>query len=236
MTDLPHFPFWVKDFQAATQDWTDEEVGAYLRLLMHQWNRGEIPNDRPRLNRICDSLERTWPTVGEKFKGQRNTRMEQVRREAIEKHKNAVEKAKVAAAARWQDESSEDATSNAPSNAQAMPTKTKARTKNQSAKPKAKKEAGARAVPVPDVLLTHNGFTEKWAEWLEYRQAKRKPVSEIAAKKQLKKLAENPSTASAAIDQAIASDWQGLFPDKQRRAAKEPEAIDWSKEEGVRIQ
>lgn len=64
----------------------------------------------------------------------------------------------------------------------------------------------------PDNLRTRP-FEDKWAEWLGYRKAKRKPVSEIAAKKQLKSLGDVGVTAAiAAIDKAIESDWQSVHP------------------------
>lgn len=73
-----------------------------------------------------------------------------------------------------------------------------------------------KAVEIPPSLDTPE-FRTAWGEWCDYRAKKRKPVSEAAVRKQFKRLsAIGPEAAVAAIDQAIASDWQGLFPDKQR--------------------
>jgi hypothetical protein len=94
-----------------------------------------------------------------------------------------------------------------------------------------KKKTGASSVPIPDALAG-NGFAEKWGEWLTYRSEKRKPVSEVAARKQLAQLSKDPRTAAAAIDQSIANDWQGLFPEKVR-GKKADEPVDWSKEQGA---
>jgi uncharacterized protein YdaU (DUF1376 family) len=61
---------------------TDEELGCYMRLIIAQFNRGgKLPNDLKFLARYCDSLERSWPVVSEKFQplpdGQiQNERME----------------------------------------------------------------------------------------------------------------------------------------------------------------
>src|SRR5690606_21464902 len=57
-------------------------------------------------------------------------------------------------------------------------------------------------------------FREKWAEWADYRRNTRhKPLSEKAIAKQARELGEvSHDNAIAAIDRAIASDWQGVFP------------------------
>ena len=41
----PAFQFYADDFLAGTLDLSQAEVGAYIRLLCHQWNRGSIPVD-----------------------------------------------------------------------------------------------------------------------------------------------------------------------------------------------
>ena len=72
------------------------------------------------------------------------------------------------------------------------------------------------------VELRHRAFVEKWAEWLDYRRQDRgKKVSKRAAKMQLTKLAKvGPLIAIAAIDDAIANDWQGVFPEKLKGAGR----------------
>jgi hypothetical protein len=58
---------------------------------------------------------------------------------------------------------------------------------------------------------------EAWAEWCEYREAKKKPVSELAQVKQWKVLAlYTHQVQQAIIDQSIMNDWQGLFAPKFR--------------------
>lgn len=56
---------------------------------------------------------------------------------------------------------------------------------------------------------------EAWCEWVEFRRAKRKPISEIAAKKQLGSLQKlTPEQQQMTISHSIENDYQGLFPDK----------------------
>ena len=64
MSKTPYMPLWVSDFLGDTMDLDAAEIGAYLLLLMAQWNRdGEsLPNDSEKLKRIC-RCGRGWPKV-----------------------------------------------------------------------------------------------------------------------------------------------------------------------------
>lgn len=64
MSKTPFMPLWVSDFLGDTLDLDASEIGAYLLLLMAQWNRdGEsLPNDSEKLKRIC-RCGRSWPRV-----------------------------------------------------------------------------------------------------------------------------------------------------------------------------
>jgi len=57
-------PLWVSDFLGDTMDLDATEIGAYMLLLMAQWNRdgGSLPNDSEKLKRIC-RCGRGWPKV-----------------------------------------------------------------------------------------------------------------------------------------------------------------------------
>jgi uncharacterized protein YdaU (DUF1376 family) len=90
MAKDPILPLYYNDIDRSTRDWTDEEFGAYMRLLMHQWDKGSLPKDYQRLTRLATSLSTTWPTIKDKFieknGGLINLKMEEVR-EKREKHK-----------------------------------------------------------------------------------------------------------------------------------------------------
>jgi uncharacterized protein YdaU (DUF1376 family) len=49
----PYFPLYADDFLAGTMDLGPDEVGAYIRLLCHQWNRGSLPADVAKLKRVA---------------------------------------------------------------------------------------------------------------------------------------------------------------------------------------
>ena len=67
MAKDPVFPLYYNDIDRSTKTWTDEEFGAYMRLLMEQWDKGYLPNDYQRLTRIATSLDRNWSLLKDKF-------------------------------------------------------------------------------------------------------------------------------------------------------------------------
>ena len=85
MASNPIFPLYYNDIYRSTRDWTDEEFGCYVRLLMHQWAQGEIPKDTQRLARIAPSISQNAATVLAKFvptaTGMVNERLEEIRAE-----------------------------------------------------------------------------------------------------------------------------------------------------------
>ena len=62
----PAFLFYVADFNDGTQDFTNEEVGAYLRLLLFQFSQGHLPLDRIE-RKLNSDFDRLWPTLSMKF-------------------------------------------------------------------------------------------------------------------------------------------------------------------------
>lgn len=111
MAKDPVCPIYYNDLLGSTRDWTDEEFGAYVRLLLEQWDKKVIPNpyqsstktlpdnlpDFSRLLRICTSADKHWPLLSDKFKtvdgGLQNENMEFIREKRIrfkEKQKGNV--------------------------------------------------------------------------------------------------------------------------------------------------
>ena len=64
MSKTPFMPLWVSDFLGDTLDLDATEIGAYMLLLMAQWNRdGEsLPADDKKLQRVA-RCGRNWPKV-----------------------------------------------------------------------------------------------------------------------------------------------------------------------------
>jgi uncharacterized protein YdaU (DUF1376 family) len=112
-------PFFGRDFLAATMGWPDAAVGAYIRLLIVQWEQGSIPADPEELAAIAHTVSAHWRRLEPKFPicddgNRRNRRLEEHRAKADELKSSRKAKAKRAAKARW------DAPSNAPSNARSI--------------------------------------------------------------------------------------------------------------------
>ena len=90
------------------------------------------------------------------------------------------------------------------------------------------KEKVSFAIMLPDHLMCSD-VDLKWKEWEDFRRKKGKPISEAAARKQMRMLAElSREEAIAAIDNSIANDYQGLFPPKKKGSAPQPARKDYT--------
>ncbi len=107
-----YFPFEYANFLSATQLWTDEEVGVYIRLLIAQWQEGKLPEDLNTLSQVLSAtprrLRKLWPKIGAKFKPCANDnthiynpKMETVRDKVQTTRALLSEGGKVGAAKRW---------------------------------------------------------------------------------------------------------------------------------------
>ena len=77
MSSTPFMPLWVSDFLGDTLDLDATEIGAYMLLLMAQWNRGgeSLPNDDNKLKRVARcgrNWPKVWTSIGRYFKEDEN--------------------------------------------------------------------------------------------------------------------------------------------------------------------
>lgn len=94
MAKNPIFPLYYNDLLGSTKTWTDEEFGAYVRLLIEQWDNNFVPSpyqdstnplqpNFQRLTRIATSVEKNWRILSTKFTevdgGLQNKRLEEIR-------------------------------------------------------------------------------------------------------------------------------------------------------------
>lgn len=101
------FHFYAADFLAATSDMSNEEVGAYIRLLCVQWGKGGLPNNPDRLSRMAGAMP--WPSLGHvisKFQVcedgyLRNERLEGERQKQANYRESQALKGKQGAIQRW---------------------------------------------------------------------------------------------------------------------------------------
>jgi uncharacterized protein YdaU (DUF1376 family) len=107
----PAFQLYVDDFIAGTYMMTNEEVGAYIRLLCHQWSKMGVPPEPQMIARIVnersispDDFKEHFSEVLAKFdEGEdgflRNSRLEKYRKEQNENYMKRVENSKKGGAA-----------------------------------------------------------------------------------------------------------------------------------------
>lgn len=98
------------DFDSSTDTWDLASVGAYVRLLNHQWDKGAIPDDERKVGAILrvgpTGARRLWWIVTDKFPVdgdgmRRNPRMSEIRGEREHYISEQGRKGRVGAAARW---------------------------------------------------------------------------------------------------------------------------------------
>lgn len=83
---------------------------------------------------------------------------------------------------------------------------------------------------LPESFFETSEFVETWVEWTTDRRARKKPVTPLAARKQIKLLGKFPvEVAIAMINQSILSGWTGIF---QLRAG-DPILVKYQTSEGL---
>jgi uncharacterized protein YdaU (DUF1376 family) len=63
MSGKPWMPLYIADYLADTPHLSAFESGAYLHLIMHQWQSGALPTDEHALARIAKVQPRYWPRI-----------------------------------------------------------------------------------------------------------------------------------------------------------------------------
>lgn len=60
---LPWMQIFIGDELAETAHLSAEEYGSHMRLRLHQWQHGELPQEDERLRRICLVDREQWPSI-----------------------------------------------------------------------------------------------------------------------------------------------------------------------------
>jgi uncharacterized protein YdaU (DUF1376 family) len=112
MEKLDWLPVYWQRFIIGTLEMSAEEVGAYFLLILHEWDKGFIPEDPKELKKISRVSVKKLEKVLEKFQKSENNpgklfneTLEKIRVEQLEKHANNSEKGKKGANARWHKDS-----------------------------------------------------------------------------------------------------------------------------------
>lgn len=110
----PASQFYWNDFTCDVDTWSNEEVGAYMRLLASEWTNGPLPKDMKRLSRIArqdhESFLQMWDEVlSSKFHLRSgrwcNKRMEDERLKMQKRAKVRAKLGKQGAKKRWKRDS-----------------------------------------------------------------------------------------------------------------------------------
>lgn len=103
--NLDFFPFKWPRFLLGTMNFSAEEVGAYLLLLIYEWDKGFIPAEEKEIRKICRIPRKSLTKVLQKFeeidKKFYNATLEEIRIEVTEKLEKNSKSASKAAKARW---------------------------------------------------------------------------------------------------------------------------------------
>lgn len=94
----PAFQFYADDFLGGTVDLSAEDVGAYIRLICFQWNRGELPKDSTAIDRVAGC--KVSDHVLAKFPSGKNKRLEAERQKQADYRAKQSDKGHASAQAR----------------------------------------------------------------------------------------------------------------------------------------
>ena len=103
----PWLKLWVADFVSSTYAMTPAQVGAHFRMMLHAWERGDVPADPSALRRITGEIDqgemaevlRRWQREGDRLV---NKRLEAERAEMIDLHDRRSEAGRRGSFRRWQ--------------------------------------------------------------------------------------------------------------------------------------
>jgi uncharacterized protein YdaU (DUF1376 family) len=242
----PAFQLYTDDFLAGTIEMSQEEVGQFIRLLCHQWNRGSIPVETEKQQRLaggCVSVD-----VLDKFDHcedglLRNERLESVRTEKgkflqsqSKKGKLSAEKRRLDALER-QNQSNQNPTAVEP----VLQPNGQPESNSPSPSPSNKKDTAAPKSPwdvsfgveLPESLRT-DSCLKAVKLWLQYKAEKREGYKKTGLAASLTKWSREFTAADfpTAVENSIASGWRGIFPKKDSQpslpiASAHKKQIDW---------
>jgi hypothetical protein len=228
----PAFQFYADRFLAGTMNMTDAEVGLYIRLLCAQWSVGSVPDDDQELASYGKGGTPIQRVKAKFEKGPdgllRNAMLETVRREQDDYREKQRQKGLASGRARMsQNEPRFNRGSTAvqprlPSGClpvptggepEANPTSTPTPTSTED-----KKKSAANAALEEEIGFNESHplncpeFREAWNDWARHRKEKKKPITALAAQKQLAELSEmGLDRAMIAISFSIKNGYQGIF-------------------------
>jgi uncharacterized protein YdaU (DUF1376 family) len=241
----PAFQLYTDDFLAGTLDMSQAEVGQLIRLLCHQWNRGSIPVETEKQQRLaggCVSVD-VLAKFDECEDGLlRNIRLESVRTEKGKflqsqsvKGKLSAEKRRLEALERQKQVNQnptavepvlqpDDQPDTQPEFNSPSPTPNKKDT----ASPKSPWDVGF-GVELPNSFQTENCL-QAVKLWLQYKSERKEGYKKIGLTTSLTKWSNefSPAEFPSAVENSIASGWKGIFPTGKQQQQPQAKSVNLS--------
>lgn len=230
----PAFQLYTDDFLSGTLEMSQAEVGQFIRLLCHQWNRGSIPVETEKQQRLaggCVSVE-VLAKFDECEDGLlRNKRLESVRTERgvflqqqSQKGKLSAEKRRLAALAgqpNTQPEINQSSTAVQPEGQPEgqpdtqpefnSPSPSPIKYTNTPKAPKSEWEV-AHGIELPELIRTKNCL-DAVRLWLQYKSEKRETYRKTGLAASLTKWSREftPAEFPSIVEHCIAAGWKGIY-------------------------
>lgn len=214
MSKSPAFQFYAADFMIGIMGMSDEETGAYIKMLSTQWLHGSLPNCKKTIKKMINLRKVPSEIVMRKFAicddgFLRNERMETVRQKQI----NYANTMKNNANSRWNKKKEADALAMPMHNesickTDALHSSSSSSTSTTTPKTKNNKER-AQALVLP---FDSADFKLFWANWEQHRKETKKPITPTSRKQQFAKLAEmGERRAIEALKHSLAGGYAGIY-------------------------
>lgn len=201
----PAFQFYPADFLVGVMGLSDEEAGAYIKMLSVQWLKGPLPECSKEIKKLVGLGKKPSDFLLEKFPvgdcGKRkNERLEKEREKQVTFRESRAENAKK----RWDKEST--------GNARAS----RSICKNDALRLQSSSSELKKVADAPELPFESERFKQSWGEWTSYRTQSKKKLSPISIKKQFNQFIQWGEVKSIqSINQSISHGWQGLFEPKR---------------------
>lgn len=229
MSNPPAFQLYAADFYMDTASWTPAQVGAYFRLLMHQWINGNVPNKISSLARIAGvdtrNMQKMWSAeLAKKFTTDDagmlvNLRLERTRKDQQERRQRQVESGRAGGLTTQEIKrrSSSNPSSNPSSENQALLSSTSNNTIIDNSIIFSNKRKRKRNIKEKEkeFVLPEGIPVEAWNQFVEMRIKINKPLTTYAKERIIDKLLAIGGDIRGVLDQSTMNSWQGVFPIKK---------------------
>ena len=232
----PSFPFFHQDFRDGVRRLTREQIGAYVLLLIEQFEIGFVPQNARELAQVCstqinhcepEDFRKLWQNLQEKFveteDGFINEKMDDIRKKAFstwEKNKkNAQKGVKARRSKRSTASKISQPTTRSTDRLSGGTTAPEEGKGNRKREDNTLKKNGIsktlKDLHFDEIEKLPDAQKSKVREWLDYKRERSQPYKPVGLKAFLRKflnLVESVGESEACdrVDQAIANQYQGV--------------------------